>query len=146
MRAAAGTLIGFIYGWVLVVLSAVAGGGGHGIAIPLLVSSAPIAVFNSWLVIPFFWAVLGLLIARSASPNGKALAQAALFLNYVSGFALVVLFGIPQMFSRIHSGGYDSFAIWVVVYFAGQVLAWRYIRSRRAQPQHPLPGAFRRSS
>lgn len=136
MRAVAGAVIGFIYGFVLLFLSVMAGGGGHGIMIPLLMSSAPIAVFefNSWLAVPVMWAVLGVLIALSGSPNGRALAQAALFLNYVSGLGLVAIFGIPHLLGGLPSRGYDTLVVWVVVYLIGQVIAWRYIRSRQAQP------------
>jgi hypothetical protein len=134
-RAIAGAVTGILYGSALAYLSIGAAGGGRGTLIPLLMSSAPISAFDlmaASYAMPVLWAMLGVLVALSGSSKGRRLAQGALLLHYVSGIALVAIYGNPQYLARLYTGKEDFLAGWLMLYLVGQVVTWEWTRSRQA--------------
>ena len=145
-RAIIGAVAGFGYGCVLAFLSLFAAGAGHGTIIPLLLSSAPLAILfliphaaagGDWPLYamlyggPFVWAVFGWLAALGG--RWPALAASLLTLQYACALVLVATTGAGL---RGLAGELpDGFKMWAPVYLLGQVaLWWQTIRGSRPRP------------
>jgi len=142
-RAIVGSIVGLLYGSVLALWSLVLFGGGHATSIPLFLSSAPLGAFfvvgklfgepylgygyNAALLGgPLVWAVLGLLVAQSG--RAKTVAQVLLLLHYASGLALLTTTAEEATRLRL-PGVWSVFVMWAMVYLAGQVALWSWIKA-----------------
>ena len=136
-RVILGTVAGLLYGSVLVFLSIVAAGAGHGTIMPLLLSSAPLgllldreagisdAMFYALLLgAPVMWAVLGSLAALSGRGVTRWLTPALALLHYASGLALLAIrgAGLQPSFVNIYVVAY--ILVWAAVYLVGQAALW----------------------
>lgn len=142
-----GAICGLLYGSVLAIVAIFAAGGGHGTAIPLWLSSAPIGVFGllAWhsgdsqfagtamlLGPPIVWATLGSL---ASLPRARRLTQVLLLLQYASGLALVVAADAELADLARNAWVIVYVVVWAAVYLGGQIPLWW--RITRHDP--PLP-------
>jgi hypothetical protein len=144
-------LTGAGYGVILMILSVVSAGAGHGSYVPAMVSSAPLGLVavlarvlgappmgpltNATPALsgaPLVWACLGWLVGRSSTPKGRFWFLLASLCHYVSGVALI--------FTK-ESGGWSYLVplhraipwllpTWLTVYLGGH--AWVWARYRHA--------------
>jgi len=136
-RALLGAVAGLLYGFVLVFLSIVAAGAGHGTIMPLLLSSAPVAIlldpeagisdamsYALLLGAPILWAALGSLAALSGRGMTRRVTLALVLLHYVSGLALLAMrgAGLQPSFVNIYVVAY--ILVWAAVYLVGQAALW----------------------
>jgi hypothetical protein len=148
-RAIVGAMLGFLYGSILTFVSIFAAGAGHGTSIPLLLSSAPLAVFglveSPWrisgyyvgdhallLSAPLVWAMLGSLVALSGRGKLLRLTQVLVLLQYASGLALAATTGGDLDILARDAWVRIYVVVWTTVYLVGQVaLWWRIMRRNR---------------
>jgi hypothetical protein len=120
------TVAGFVYGGVLIGLSVLAAGAGHGTDLPMAVSSAPsgligfqAAAFGA----PVLWTVGGLLIGGSR----RRAAMALLTAHYIGAAWLASRgpFADWAYLWRNIAPLWPLLALWTAAYVAGQLAMWR---------------------
>jgi len=128
-RAIAGAIVGFGYGSILAHLSLSAAGGGHGIFLPLILSSAPLIVLGFFgfdgalFTAPVVWAAFGMLVAWSGREKWRRLTRVLLLLQYASGLAFLAVRGLDNL-ERLERVPPEFIVLWATVYLIGQAALW----------------------
>jgi hypothetical protein len=117
-------LFGFLYGFILIVLSFIAAGGpeGGGAGLPLVISSAPLGAGGEIGLVfygtPFLWALL----AYSTTMVFRWIPQFLFLLHYISAVLILIFLPVGWL-----GGGGAWIIVWAPVYLGGQVMFWRAI-------------------
>jgi len=151
-RVVAGGVIGLVYGSLLAFLAIGAAGAGHGIYIPIWISSAPFG-FLTFLSdagteaafftgAPIVWATFGALVAQPGGREWRRTTCVLILLHCLSGLALVVaktdsdeyahVLQVLRMFPEVPLA-------WTFCYLAGQAIVWWRVIGRGEAPPGSVP-------
>jgi hypothetical protein len=122
-------VVGCAYGATLGVLGFIAAGMGHGLYIPLGVSSAPVGFLGVAAALagaPILWATVGALVARR---ERLRLSIVLLGVHYATAIWLgsTEPYGDVSYFSDRIRGLESILVAWTIAYLGGQVLLWVWI-------------------
>ena len=141
MRNVVNAWRGLAYGGALGVLSFLAAGFGHGTYIPLVISSAPVALSGNVLVAlvgaPVLWAIVCAIVRKD---NRLELLAAAFLLVHYAAAVWLARRELHEDYrqyglSRVASGMPWILEFWAATYLAGQIGLWWSIAASLRNPK-----------